>query len=268
MKRYLFIFLVSLIVACTPETTPFPADLPPTATQFIEPTLPPPIRYGILYDVAEYFPDKAFIEESALVTQLDIIPSIEEATQTHTVVVRFGIHEGWQVSPITPKIIAVMNSNLAPFNEIEIRNIFSQTPNVGQILDELQLVGAETLLVTPASSEIIRTQLANLGYPDGLDLVVAHHQPYGFQPILTNLSQKGISLRELVLSKDELLQAFQQQLSHLILITLHSDEEFAEWEQIAGADNILQLYTLPISYIATDDVTVEFTANGFPLVTR
>jgi hypothetical protein len=129
------------------------------------------------------------------------------------------------------------------------------------IVSALGIEGSEAF---PLSSEIaptLRTSLANAGLPDGFDLSMAALYAPGAEIIAGQLAEIGIQTR---VSRIDVPQSGDLTSYHLIL--------FGNGAQgittgVAGAE-IIDLFTIPISYRAVPELTIEFNSDGFPLARR
>ena len=55
---------------------------------------------------------------------------------------------------------------------------------------------------------------------------------------------------------------------HLILAGWTNDNQKQSWIARAGEVNVVELYTVPISYLAVDGLQISYAPGGFPVATR
>jgi hypothetical protein len=69
------------------------------------------------------------------------------------------------------------------------------------------------------------------------------------------------------MSEMDIQAAFAEGWLHLGLITWATADERAGWVNQIGEANVIDLYTLPISYRALPELTIAITADGWPIAT-
>ena len=55
---------------------------------------------------------------------------------------------------------------------------------------------------------------------------------------------------------------------HLALVAWTASEQRETWVTRLSSANVIDLYTIPISYLALPELTITFTQGGWPLATR
>ena len=82
------------------------------------------------------------------------------------------------------------------------------------------------------------------------------------------LAAANLNVSILPMKAEEAENIYVQKRAHLLLIAWGTPDERAAWVERAGKDNVIDLYTLPISYRVLGDLKIDFTADGFPVATR
>jgi hypothetical protein len=119
-----------------------------------------------------------------------------------------------------------------------------------------------------AASDLLRQELANAGFPDGFDLTIGHTYTPGALQIAKQFDRIGLITRLLLMDESELMAAFASGQLHLALIAWTTPESRQEWAAHFGEENVIDLYALPISYLASPGLSITFTVNGWPLAAR
>jgi hypothetical protein len=115
---------------------------------------------------------------------------------------------------------------------------------------------------------LLRQDIANTGWPDGFELTIATVYAPGAVQVADQLHRVGIATQILALEEariDTLLATGQ---IHLVLFTWATPENRERWIARVSEVNILDLYTVPINYLASPTLTITFTSNGWPLPSR
>lgn len=254
MKRLLFIFLGILLAGCEAQATPIAAIISLTATP--EPTSIsiPELRYGIAGNIAPFIGDMGTIPFEIL--------GADSAVTDFDLVVAYGIYDGWQQAPQAHRVSLAINPNLPPLDNQTIRDLIPGIINSQAIVDSLNIPGTQqTTELSTESATLIRTTLANTGYPDGFQLTMAIENIPAVDVLVSQFASLSMDIRLIELRDGVLLD----NQAHLILFMSANDSERAEWLSQAGEDNIIDLWTLPISYLNNGGVSVEFTENDIPI---
>jgi hypothetical protein len=144
-------------------------------------------------------------------------------------------------------------------------NILRRSLNPEIIVSALQMTGAVANTLESLPPMALRTQLANAGWPDGLSLILAYTGTPGVINVAEQLQKAGIQAQLLALAEAEVGSAFEEGRIQAALITWTILEERQDWINRFGNDNVIDLYTIPISYIATEGLKLEFTLGGWPI---
>ncbi|MDQ7025647.1 MAG: hypothetical protein Q9P01_02530 [Anaerolineae bacterium] len=268
MIRYLGLFIsLWVLVGCEAQATPIAAvsSVATVEPQFVDVTQPPPMRYGIADHTLPYVTDIGQIREFALVESMPPNPDLT----TYDVALAYGIYEGWQQAPISHTVSLIINAQLAPLNNIDIQTLLRQSLNTQAIIDSTGISGLIAAASERLSAAQIRNTLANLGYPDGFRLTVAIEPLPATQTVIQQLT--AINLDIVTTEIESLAEAediLANNRAHVLLIRWQNESERSQWVARVGENFIIDLYTLPISYVARDSITISFTENGWAIADR
>ena len=262
MNRLIVICVLILGVACQPPATPIAVGVQPTDTEAVVSTVPPPIRYAFHPNTEGFVTDLTEIEQSGIVVTLSD-DSLAELGTDYDVIMTYGEQAGWTTSPHPQHIALLINPNLAPFDDPEILNLFKSSLNPTAIIETLDITGILPADSSTTDSATVKSTLANLGYPDGFALSLGESQILGSEALAEQLTRFNFHLTSTELTEDELIIAFDNQRLHLGLIIYTTPEARASWSSLVGEDNIIDLYTIPISYNAQPELQIDFTAHGW-----
>lgn len=259
-RRLLLALCCLLLAACEPEATPFPVDLPtPTAV----PPTPAVIRYALAANTANRVADMALLERAAHITPLTEPVNPAELGTAYDIIAAYGTYPDSTRSPVNITYTLLVNSTMPPLDEVADSLLHS--------LDTVSLAAALNIPgVQPIAPETdsrpalptIRSQLANAGWPDGFNLIVAHDQRLGINALVTHFSRLNVTLNPIPLG-DTFAGV------HLALVTWTTTDERNTWLQWAGSGTqAIDLFTLPISYWAVPDLTITYSPQGWPIPAR
>lgn len=253
------------LTACEADATPVAAVLQTTDTPQIEETLAPPIRYALDPNTAGYVADEALLRQNSLVEQ-QAVTSPDDTT--YDVQARFGLVDGWQQSPTQHHLLLLINTTLAPLNNAAIVALLRQTINTQALSEATGISGAQAADVTALSPEALRTQLANAGNPDGIQLIVAYTNFHALENLTGQLQAANITVQAVPIVLDDVATYLQDQRAHLVVAQSWNLEQQDTWATLVGDENRLHLYSLPISYRANEDIRITFTDDGWPIPSR
>lgn len=257
-RLILLIIILSLIlVACEAQATPVGSISTPTETPEPVVTAAAQLRYGLYANVVGFVQDMDIISESALVELM----SAESNLSDYDVVVAYGVYDGWQQSPVKHHVSMIINPNVAPLNDEAIAGILRQAFDSQSILSILNI--PRTLLgnAQAISASETKIRLANADYPDGFVLTMAVDNVPALEAIAAQFTERNIDLHIVESETDSL----SNNRAHLLLTLWTQDSQRATWVEQVGEQNVIGLFDLPISYIASDDLTISFTENGWPI---
>lgn len=265
--RCLLLLSAALLAACAAPPTPFPVDTPATE-------LPPPaeaatgsyLRYA-LGPSAHHAPIPEQTGAQTLqIELLDGTPDPQQLSALYDIATDYGLFPGATAAPVAATVSLVVNTELAPLDSPALADVVRRAVDPAAVVAALNLPGAQPARqsTAPASAAALRAQLANAGWPDGFDAVAAAAPIPGSLVALMPLRSLGIEMRPLVaagVTEDE----WAENRLHLALIVWYAHEQRQRWSELAGSENVIDLYTLPIGYIAAPHLTLSFTAEGWPV---
>ena len=258
-----WVLLVLALAACGPQPTPFPVDVPVTPSPQT-PTERPPVRYALAPNTVDAVPDLDGLRASAQVEQLADEPQPDDLGARYDMVVMYGAPDGWtEIGTIDIALLLRVDDQrlTAPLAEIVQRAIDQQA-----VLDELNAPGATVITpsaATPASQ--LRALLANRGRPDGLSLVLGHDHVPGAGIIAAQLERANVFVRLDAMTTASLSHALDDGLAQVALVRYASDADLAEWQARYGAENVIPLLRIPLSYRAVPGLNVTLRADDWPL---
>jgi hypothetical protein len=259
------LILVGCLVACSPQATPFPVNsvATPTATVSAGVTAPAPLRYAIAANARDLVADLALIQQAAQIEQLTESFDPNDLGKRYDLVVGYGDLLGGARSPVLLHVFLGFDASQMPTDAVPV---LRRALDTQALVESLNLAGVIAVPLERVPRPRLQTELANAGWPDGFDLSPAVASAPGSAQIQQQLQAIGIEVifRQLPanFSPDENSKAA------LILGAWKSPEERAGWAQRWGEQNILDLYTVPISYVAMPGLKITFTPAGWPLPSR
>jgi len=232
------IWLVVLLVGCTPAPTPLPVQpivsptpvttqVAPSATEMAS------LRYGVLPNAADYMPTDAIESTGATVIITNDPTDVD-------VLVGYGVYDDWETVD-GPAIALLLDTTLPPLDDPAITAAVWDAIQPNTLLETLAIPGA-TPLYTPTTGNS-RAQLANAGYPAGITLYGRAIAAPGVSLVLDQLASAGIEVQPV--SEDT-------PRAHLTLGPQDTPDAQA-------------LYNLPLSYTTPADIPLTLTADGWPL---
>lgn len=264
MKPLLLITLMLWsLAACEAAPTPFPIDLTPQPTETPTPAALPPLRYGLWPNTVGLIPDLALLSASA---EVIMITDPAAPLTDYDVVAGYGLQPDWSPSELTPQVAWVIDPNAFPSDQIAAWMRQSIDPQA--IVTSLALPGAIAQSIPMIAPAELRTRLANTGYPDGIALTIGAVALPGVDQVIDQLRQSGVAVQVIPMTMTEIRTAFAAGAIGGAVIAWSVEVERTAWDQLIGADNVIDLYTVPISYRAAPNLTIAFTPSGFPLVSR
>jgi hypothetical protein len=255
--------LLLLLAACKPEATPFPVDLPTrtpagtTAPTAGTPAPPGTIRYGIIGDERTAGADLAALRTSGQVEFISPPLNPADLGTRFDVIAGYGDLPGGSRSPVMTHA-ALLIRPLPPLDNPKMADILRQAIDPNAITSTLNIPGATAEPGQTVSASALRNELANGGWPDGFDLALADTGIPGAAALTSQLGSIGIMLHPQPVPAADVLAAG----IPLALIGWHTPEEQAA---LAKAGTLVDLYQLPISYLAIDGLKITFTLDGWPL---
>lgn len=270
MKVYAALFFILLLAACGPQPTPLPAFVPTSTPEPVQPTLPPPLRYAAASNTASHIDagTTAAIMAEGLLEYLPEFAGDDGLGVDYDLVMAYGLWEGWTAAPLAQQVTLIINTALPPLDRPELAAIVSQFLRPQQVVDALGIPAAAAAAHETQPPAALRTALANAGYPDGFELVLAHTGVPGAEQLVAQLAEGSIDLQVLRLSPEGLATALTEGYIHLALLRWLAPDEREAWATTLPEAKLLDLYSLPISYRAVEGLAISFSPAGWPLATR
>ncbi len=255
------LLLALLVFACGPEPTPFPVNVPQTPTAAPVMTAAVQWRYALAPNTAGLVPDSPLITRSAEVIQLQNPVEAADLGARYDLVASYGLYPDWTPSPVLPHAALV----IAPdgVRDPVLRALIVRSLNPQAAADTFEFPGAIVFPVETLPSASIKQELANLGYPDGIELNVGSSFVPGATALAEQMRAAGIFARLIVV--EDTGTALETGLVQAAVIVWAGETERARWAETYGAEHITDLYTTPISYRAVEALTPTFSAHGWPL---
>lgn len=269
--------VIGLLAGCGPQPTPFPVDIPAEETQppapteavpaAVEPSSPPGIiRYALAANTAGLVADLPLIEVSAQVEQLAGPPRPDDLGRRYDILAAFGDLPGGQRSPVLQHVALLINP--AAVQQEELAAALRRSLNPVEVLAALAAPGAAAEPLAIPSVTARRVELANAGWPDGINLNLAYTFAPGAAQAAAALQAVHIWTQPIQMTAEALNSALEAGQVHLALIVWTTPDERAAWVERAGAANLVDLYAVPIGYQAAPGLNVTFTPSGWPIANR
>jgi hypothetical protein len=266
-------FTISL-AACGPEPTPFPVDVldtptPPAAAEVAETDAPAAaqgIRYALDVNTMGAVAELDQLSAAARVETLAQAVNPADLGTRFDLAAAYGDLPGSTRSPVTPHIALVVNTNHSPLDNPLFANALRQALDPSAIIATLNLVGASADFSGAGNRASVRSALANAGWPDGVAVRLGHSALPGVQIVMEQLRAFGIRAEAVALDAAALTTNLNDGSVQIALIAWVSADERQVWVNAVGAANVIDLFSVPISYIAIEGLSITFTPAGWPLV--
>lgn len=265
----LWVVLVIALIGCEPTATPFPADVAIVPTSTHDPSAPTSLRYALATNTKDLVIDLAMIQSSSQLEYLTELIAPGDMGSRYELVAAYGDLPGGTRSPITQQVSLVINAQAAIFTDVVVVEVIPRAIDTQALTAALNLDGAVAAPdnLPPAPSQTLRVELANSGWPDGIDLSMGYDAP-GAETVVQQFQTSGIYARAVLLKADAVMTALIEKRIELALVVWTSAEERAQWTGQMGEANVIDLFSVPISYLAIPELQISFTAHGWPLATR
>lgn len=255
-----------MITACGPEATPFPVDVLPEVTETpavrIDTSI---IRYALAANTADAVPDLELIQETVQIEHLTEPIQPDDLGNRYDIVAAYGDFAESTRAPVSPTIALILQP-APPLDDPEILSVLHRGIDTNQLIADLP--GAVAQTVETQTRSILQTDLANAGWPDGFSLILGSANAPGVAKISEQFSRLRIDLQTIVITVAQLQTALKAGEVQLGLFAWTTAEERQQWEAEFGEANIIDLFTVPISYRAVPGLNVTFTPGGWPLAAR
>jgi len=266
VKRFVFMMLLFL-TACGPQPTPFPADIPLSVTSTSEVSTAAPIRYALAMNTQDYVADLDAIRASAQVEQLTEPVNPADLGTRYDLIAAYGELPGGTRSPIELHAALVLNTGNV-LNNPALQAVIRRAVHPQIILDSLNISGALAEPLESVDTRSLRADLANSGWPDGISLNMAYAYTPGFDGLIQQFEEAGIEIQSHLMKKADIPAALDDNRVQMALINWGTPDERSLWTAHFGESQVIDLYTIPISYQAIPGLNVTFTSDGWPLANR
>jgi hypothetical protein len=253
---------ILILAACEPTATPLPVELPATATGIAPEATPAPLRIALGANTVNWVVDLDLLQAEAAV---DVGVTLNPASlgEQYDILAQYGQHDGWLQSPIVPHVALVIGKI-----DADLADILKRSIDTAALTDALGIPGAIPQNIASVDVQQLRAEMANLGRPDGFGIAAGYTAVPGVEIVITQLERVNINTRtspQPVEILQSTLESGETQLGFFIWTT---PEIRRVWETRFGLENIIDLFALPISYLAVDGLNVEFTPGGWPISRR
>ena len=244
-----------VLIACESQSTPIasistPTDVPQTTSVPI-----PELRYGVAGSLAQY------LTNSSEFTNFEVLGS-SSSVDDFDLVIAYGVYDGWQQSPQSHHVSLAINANLPPLDNSALLELIPRMIDAQALISEIQISGIQqTRAQSPENVGTVRTILANAGYPDGFQLVLATNTSFALDGLVAQFGLRSVDLRVTEMSN----VSISDNQAHLVLLLWTQISEHEELVSQLGEENIIDLFTLPISYTTPNGLSVDFSENGIPI---
>lgn len=264
MRRHgWMIVLFVALTACEPTATPLPVALPLTATAPVQETPAQPLRLALGANAAVH---AAQIREAAGGAEVEVLalpPDPALLGTQYDLIAHYGRYDGWELSPVrvrTALIIGEVSPLYAGFLRRSIDTVL--------LASATGIPGADAITRQRTDPAALRTELANLGQPDGFGVGLGAVGVPGADALTEQLRAINIQVSIRELTAEALRAALAAGDVQIGLTAWTTDEMRAGFVAEFGADHIVELVSLPISYVAVEAITVQFTPDGWPIPER
>lgn len=254
-----------LIAACTSEPTPFPVDIPPTVSSAADLSV---IRYALAPNTEGLISDLPLLETKAQIEQLTEPVNPADLGTRYDLVAAYGELPGGTPSPMIVRVALITNMADMRLDNATFTQLLRQSLQPSMIVSELAIPSGEAITAENPAPAHIRAELANAGWPDGITLSAAYADAPGAIQVGEQLASAGIRSSFVQMSRTDLLNQLETGLIQIGLLPWRTDNERTEWVNRFGETNIIDLYSLPINYLASPDLTITFSEGGWPIPSR
>ncbi len=241
--RFVSALLLLWLAACGPQATPFPADIPVSATNIPEAGATISTRYALATNT------------HGLVSDLELIQA-------------YGDFPDSTRSPIESHIALILKADDFPINNSVVQKVLRHSIYPQAVLDRLNISVGLASSIEAVDAKRLRGDLANSGWPDGFSLNMAYSYTPGFDVVEEQFHNAGIRIQSYLMQKSDITLALDNNRVQLALINWGTPDERMQWTAHFGENNVIDLYTIPISYRAVPGLNITFTSDGWPLVNR
>lgn len=266
-RFWLFGLICLIVVGCEAEPTPVAMVVVPTNTSDAVTEAAPDVTATVVpLNIGIVEPTLNFGKGLAALQALGTLSPVDETTDTAAfdILASYGLIDGWEQSPISHHVMLLLNTDLEPLNDPEILAIVQQSIDTRALVNNLPLSGLRpNTAITTASPVEQRTQLANIGFPDGLFLTLAAASSFGQDIFIAQLNQNAIELALLPADVEAIESFLDNNTAHLVFFVATDAERDSLMSTYGAA--LLDLFAVPISYVSRLETPITFTDAGWPI---
>jgi hypothetical protein len=274
-----FGLMVAVLAGCGPdEATPFPVQvtaefatataLPPAASgEMTELSAAPnsgQIRYAVAPNAAEMV--SADFGDTVRVQQLTEAVNPADVGAQYDIVVGYGDLPGGVRSAYSHTVTLILNPDSWPMMSAELLGLVRGSVDPGAVVAALDVAGVTVSEQNPAAGNL-RVSLANAGWPDGIGLRMGYQPVPGSEVIVGQLRASYLVGRGVGLPADATIGSIDSSVQLALMVWARPEVRHG-WVTRFGTENVIDLYTLPISYVAAEGIQVTFDAWGWPIASR
>ena len=104
-----------------------------------------------------------------------------------------------------------------------------------------------------------------MGYPDGFEVIIGIAEIPNQTAIIKELQALNFDLIVQSVSLENIAEYLLDNRIHFAIIKWYSVSEKALRTSAVGENNIIDLYQIPISYLASENLKITYADNGFPI---
>jgi hypothetical protein len=266
----LCVLAVSFLISCQPTPTPLPVDIPPQDTETLAPdaATAQPLRYALDMNTAGLITEGelAQIRASAQVDVLTTPINAADLGVRYDLMAGYGDLPGGTRSPVIIHVALIVQPTRPPLDNPAIASVLRHSINPQSLVADLQIPGVEASPDESAPASQIRLELANAGWPDGFNLALAQVALPGAKAIIDQLATAGMTGGAPLMAETDIQTAFTSAKLDAAVIGWRTPEERQSWAALVGENNVIDLYSIPISYLAVDGLNITFSEEGWPLI--
>jgi hypothetical protein len=255
--------LIVMICACQPEPTPFPVDIPTPPIQApSNDAAAAPLRYALAANIRDSGYEYALSQTDAQIVYLDLDTSTaaQMLGTDYDIIVALGSYTDASISPTRIRAGLVLNTSLAPLDNPVLVSVIRRALHPQRIATLINTPGiaaidpdvSQEAEVSPAS---LRAELANAGWPDGVDLQMTYASQFAVDSVRQALAALNITVKTQP-------QTGSASSAHLTLVVWTDAPPRPEQTEL------IPLVEATISYWAIPDLVVTFSPDGWPLAAR
>jgi len=262
VRHFIFFVLIAFVLsACEAEATPVVETPIPTETPVVIPTDIPTIRYGLLDNTVGYLDNS---DQLGLGTEITLV-TVDEDLSGYDMVAGYGIVEG-MTSVSIGDIVVILNTQKELWQDDVIREQFWASIDRDILLETLDVTGfIERDSFDTLSSDDIRTTIANMGYPDGFELLFGIEPFHAQDEAIRQWSNANFRITSTAVT-DDWRDRFDDEQLHGIIIW-HLADDFQLLYDEFGEANVRRLYQVTMSYRVNEGIAHEFNERNFPYLT-